>query len=84
MLLPQHTRLKQQITEILDTDLIKQQALQGVLDFKNYAQYVISVMSKLCAPVRDEKIKELTETEDVVDTFKGILEVRLKEFCNYQ
>lgn len=32
-------------------------------------------MSKLCAPVRDEKIKELTETTDVVETFKGILEV---------
>lgn len=28
----------------------------------------------MCAPVRDEKIKQLTETTDVVDTFKGILE----------
>lgn len=77
MLLPQHTRLKQQISEILDSDLIRQQALQGTLDFKNYARYVISVMSKLCAPVRDDKIKELTETIDVVDTFKGILEVNV-------
>lgn len=34
VLLPQHTRLKQQISEILDSDLIKQQALQGTLDFK--------------------------------------------------
>ncbi|KAJ8963714.1 hypothetical protein NQ314_005435 [Rhamnusium bicolor] len=41
---------------------------------QHYAQYVISVMSKLCAPVRDDKIKELTETVDVIDTFKGILE----------
>lgn len=32
-------------------------------------------MSKLCAPVRDDKIKELTETTDVVDTFKAILEL---------
>lgn len=32
-------------------------------------------MAKLCAPVRDDKIKELTQTTDVVDTFKGILEV---------
>lgn len=45
---------------------------------QHYAQYVISVMSKLCAPVRDEQIKQLTETTDVVDTFKGILEVILK------
>lgn len=34
VLLPQHTRLKQQISEILDSELIKQQALQGTLDFK--------------------------------------------------
>lgn len=31
-------------------------------------------MAKMCAPVRDEQIKQLTETTDVVDTFKGILE----------
>ncbi|VEN61924.1 unnamed protein product [Callosobruchus maculatus] len=75
VLLPQHTRIRQQISEVLDTDLIKQQAEQGTLDFKNYAQYVISVMAKLCAPVRDEKINELKQTSDVVDTFKGILEL---------
>lgn len=32
----------------------------------------------MCAPVRDEKIKQLTETTDVVETFKGILEVCVK------
>lgn len=74
VLLPQHTKIKHQISEILDSDLIKQQAENGTLDFKHYAQYVISVMAKLCAPVRDEKIKNLTETTDVVETFKGILE----------
>ncbi|KAF2905642.1 hypothetical protein ILUMI_00532 [Ignelater luminosus] len=74
VLLPQHTKIKQQISEILDSDLIKQQAENGILDFKHYAQYVISVMAKLCAPVRDEKIKNLTETTDVIETFKGILE----------
>ncbi|KAJ8946275.1 hypothetical protein NQ318_023125 [Aromia moschata] len=74
LLLPQHTRIKQQISEILDTELIKQQAEKGILDFKHYAQYVISVMSKLCAPVRDDRIRELTETVDVIDTFKSILE----------
>ncbi|EFA01622.1 T-complex protein 11-like protein 1 [Tribolium castaneum] len=74
VLLPQHTKIKQQISEILDSELIKQQAENGALDFGHYAHYVISVMAKLCAPVRDEKIKELTQTTDVIDTFKGILE----------
>ncbi|XP_028136942.1 T-complex protein 11-like protein 1 [Diabrotica virgifera virgifera] len=74
VLLPQHTRIKQQISEVLDSDLIKQQAEKGTLDFKNYAQYVVSVMSKLCAPVRDNKILELSMTVDVIETFQGILE----------
>lgn len=34
-------------------------------------------MEKLCAPVRDEKIKELQNNTDVVETFKGILEVNM-------
>jgi len=43
--------------------------------FQHYAQYVISVMGKLCAPVRDEKIRELTQTQGVVPMFRGIMEV---------
>lgn len=50
--------------------------------FQRYAEYVISVMAKLCAPVRDDKIRQLTETVDVIDTFKGILEVGCVRSCN--
>jgi hypothetical protein len=32
-------------------------------------------MGKLCAPVRDEKIRELTQTQGVVPMFRGIMEV---------
>ncbi|XP_044734759.1 T-complex protein 11-like protein 1 [Chrysoperla carnea] len=74
VLLPQHTKIKQTIDEVLDLTLIKQQVEAGTLDFKHYSSYVINVMSKLCAPVRDDRIKELSETEDIVETFRGILE----------
>ncbi|XP_044748423.1 T-complex protein 11-like protein 1 [Coccinella septempunctata] len=74
VLLPQHTKIKQRISEVLDTALIKQQAENGSLQFEHYAHYVLSVMEKLCAPVRDEKIKELQNETDVIETFKGILE----------
>nr|CAD7593283.1 unnamed protein product [Timema genevievae] len=74
LLLPQHTKLKQEINEILDVDLIKQQTKAGILDFQYYAHYVISVMGKLCAPVRDDKIQELSQTTEIVPVFKGILE----------
>lgn len=62
------------INEILDEALIRQQAEKGVLDFKQYADFVIHIMSLSCAPVRDEEIAKLKEKDDVVDTFRGILE----------
>ena len=70
LLLPQHTKLQQEIEEILDSELILQQAENGILDFQRYAQYVLSVCARLCAPVRDEKIRELTQTDAVVSLFK--------------
>lgn len=59
---------------MLDATVIRQQAVQGVLNFKLYAQFVIDIMAKTCAPIRDEDVKKLSELEDVVETFKGILE----------
>lgn len=73
--MPHHTKIRENVKEVLDVDLIKQQAEQGVLDFHRYSQYVISIMGKLCAPVRDEKIRELGQCTDVIETFKGIMEV---------
>jgi hypothetical protein len=32
-------------------------------------------MGKICAPVRDEKVRELAQAEGVVPVFRGILEV---------
>ncbi|XP_014482352.1 PREDICTED: T-complex protein 11-like protein 1 [Dinoponera quadriceps] len=72
---PQNSRIKDNIKEVLDLDLIKQQAEKGVLDFHHYAQYIISIMSKICAPVRDEKIRELTQQTDIIETFKGVMEL---------
>ncbi|XP_073828806.1 T-complex protein 11-like protein 1 [Musca autumnalis] len=63
-----------QINEILDESVIRQQAEKGVLDFKSYADFIIEIMGKSCAPARDDDIKKLTQIEDVVDMFKGILD----------
>lgn len=43
--------------------------------FQTYADFVISVMGKICAPVRDDQIKKLAEMTDVVAIFRGIMEV---------
>lgn len=62
------------INEILDATLIRQQAEKGVLDFKAYANFIIHIMSLSCAPIRDEQVAKLKEVDDVVETFRGILE----------
>lgn len=75
VVLPHHTKIRENLNEVLDVDLIKQQAEKGILDFHHYAQYVISVMSQVCAPVRDAQLKELSQKTDVIEIFKGIMEV---------
>lgn len=71
----QSQKVLDHINEILDETVIAQQAEQSVLDFKSYANFVIDVMGKFCAPARDDEIKKLREIEDVVETFRGILDV---------
>lgn len=62
------------VNELLDADLIQQQAEKGVLDFKSYSSFIVRVMSLACAPIRDEAVAKLKEIDDVVELFKGILE----------
>lgn len=70
ILLPQHQRLKDQISEVLDLALIKQQMENGFFDFDYYAKYITDTMARLCAPARDEKIAEIRAINDVVPKFK--------------
>ncbi len=49
-----------------------------LLFLQAYADFVISVMGKICAPVRDDQIKKLAEMTDAVSVFRGIMEVRPK------
>lgn len=63
------------ICEVLDEKVIRQQAENGVLDFKSYASFIIQLMAKSCAPIRDDEVNQLNEIDDVVLTFRRILEV---------
>lgn len=69
-LMPQHTQLKNEINEILDIDLITQQADNGIFEFQRFAQYVLSVCSRLCCPARDEMIRKLTQTVELIPLLK--------------
>lgn len=58
--------MRNQICEVLDTDLIRQQAEHNAVDIQGLANYVISTMGKLCAPVRDNDINQLKPTGNIV------------------
>lgn len=69
-MLPGHTRLRNQITEVLDLDLIKQEAENGALDISKLAEFIIGMMGTLCAPVRDEEVKRLKDVKEIVPLFR--------------
>lgn len=75
LLFPQNQTLRVNIEEVLDLQLIEQKAEHGTLDISYYASYVIGVMSRMCAPVRDEEIAALKQLTDIVTIYKEIFKV---------
>lgn len=63
------------IYEVLDATVIQQQADSGVLDCRSYANFIVPIMARLCAPVRDDSVARLLTIPDTLDMFRGILEV---------
>lgn len=61
---PGANRMRTQIMEVLDMDLIRQQAENNAVDIQGLASYIITTMGKMCAPARDEEIKKLRESSD--------------------
>ncbi|XP_051822062.1 T-complex protein 11-like protein 1 [Antechinus flavipes] len=74
-LLPGHSRLRNQISEVLDLDLIKQEAENGALDISRLAEFIIGMMGTLCAPARDEEIKKLKDIKEIVPLFRALFSV---------
>ncbi|KAJ0068630.1 hypothetical protein NL108_010294 [Boleophthalmus pectinirostris] len=75
LLLPGHVRLRAELDEVLDMELIKQEVSQGALDLNRLAAYVINTMGSLCAPVRDQEIRALRHLQEPVELFRGIFRV---------
>ncbi|XP_042260035.1 T-complex protein 11-like protein 2 isoform X1 [Thunnus maccoyii] len=73
---PGANRIRTQIMEVLDMDLIRQQADNDAVDIQGLASYIITTMGKMCAPVRDEEIKKLRDsTDNIVTLFREIFRV---------
>ncbi|KAM8883642.1 T-complex protein 11-like protein 2 isoform 1-T1 [Synchiropus picturatus] len=73
---PGHNRMRTQIMEVLDMDLIRQQVENDAVDIHGLASYIITTMEKLCAPIREEEIKKLRgNTDNIVHMFREIFRV---------
>ena len=75
LMLPHHKKLKDQINEVLDMELIKQEISHGCFDMDECTKFIIVIMGKLCAPLRDEKLKELKNHTGIASTLRLVTSV---------
>ncbi|XP_029907583.1 T-complex protein 11-like protein 1 [Myripristis murdjan] len=75
LLLPGHVRLRSQLDEVLDMELIQQGAAHGALDLYRLAEYIINTMGSLCAPVRDPEIRALRALTEPAELLREIFRV---------
>ncbi|XP_054836702.1 T-complex protein 11 homolog [Eublepharis macularius] len=75
LILPRQTRLRNQIEDALDIELIKQEAEHGALDIPNLTTYILGMMATLCAPIRDEEIQRLRSISDPVHLLREIFRI---------
>lgn len=75
LLVPENARLRSHIEEILDLDLIQQQAQNGAVDIGGLSRFIVGVMGSMCAPIRDQDIQKLKDITDIVPLLKAIFSV---------
>ncbi|XP_054424684.1 T-complex protein 11 homolog isoform X2 [Pteronotus mesoamericanus] len=68
-------RLRSEIEESLNTDLLKQEAEHGALNVLHLSKHILSMMTLLCAPVRDEAVQKLDNITDSAQLLRGIFQV---------
>ncbi|KAI0843306.1 T-complex protein 11-domain-containing protein [Hypoxylon sp. FL0890] len=83
---PMHTF----IGEMLDTEVAQQQFFAGSFSYQQFFSSVGSLLPKLCAPARDDEVKDLVENKlhqgDVVDRLEALLsfiDIMLYDYANY-
>ncbi|XP_036104826.1 T-complex protein 11 homolog isoform X2 [Molossus molossus] len=75
LLLPRQNRLRSEIEEALDSGFLKQEAERGALNVLRLSKYITSMMTLLCAPVRDEAVQNLDSITDSARLLRGIFQV---------
>lgn len=78
------------IGELLDTDIAQRQFSMGSFSYEKFFQAMGTLLPKLCAPVRDDEVKELVENKlnqgsyvDRLEALNGFIDVMLSDYANY-
>ncbi|KAI0006680.1 T-complex protein 11-domain-containing protein [Xylariaceae sp. FL0662B] len=78
------------IGEILDTEVAQRQFLAGTFSYEKFFSSMGSLLPKLCAPVRDDEVKDLIENKlgqgHVVDRLEALIsfiDAMLYDYANY-
>ncbi|KAF4999320.1 hypothetical protein FGRMN_2548 [Fusarium graminum] len=78
------------IGEILDPEMAERQFVLGNFSYEKFFTAMASLLPKLCAPFRDEEVKELIQTKladgniiDRVEALNGFIDLMLCDYINY-
>ncbi|XP_036173931.1 T-complex protein 11 homolog isoform X1 [Myotis myotis] len=75
LLLPRQSRLRSEVEEALAADLLQREAERGDLNILRLSKCILSMMTLLCAPVRDEAVQRLDGITDSALLLRGIFQV---------
>lgn len=89
-LLQPQTSLYQLISEVLDVDVVAQELRAGSFSFEKFFSFMGSILPKLCAPIRDEEVKDLVQDKlqngDLVTRLEALMhfiDVMQLDYANY-
>ena len=78
------------IGEILDPELAERQYTLGNFSYEKFFTAMASLLPKLCAPFRDDEVKDLVDNKlsdgnmiDRVEALNGFIDVMLCDYINY-
>lgn len=80
-------RAKDQINDVMDIDLYKQQIENDSFNLQGVVKFVVELMLGLCAPARDPTIRSILSQSDPVEVFRevfGALDLMRLDLVNYQ
>uniref|UniRef100_F1L0Q4 T-complex protein 11-like protein 1 n=1 Tax=Ascaris suum TaxID=6253 RepID=F1L0Q4_ASCSU len=79
-------RLLSEVESQLDETLLKQQLERGCIDVARLSAYLVDLLSRLCAPCREEQLNKIRHAKDLVETLRStceLLEVMKVDMANF-